>query len=111
MAVERVKSGIGRVYAQAIKDYSSDSFKPFFEKYISNDAKVRTDKWRGYLPLKETYLLLEQENSAKGENFPEMHTMIMSLKSWLRGIHHHCSKEHVQAYLDEFFSGLTGGHL
>lgn len=102
MAVERVKSGIGRVYAQAIKDYSSDSFKPFFEKHIAKDAKVRTDKWRGYLPLKETYSLLEQEESSKGENFPEMHTMIMSLKSWLRGIHHHCSKEHVQAYLDEF---------
>ena len=26
----------------------------------------------------------------------------MNIKSWLRGIHHHCSKEHLQGYLDEY---------
>lgn len=39
LAVEQVNGGIGRVYAQAIKDYSSDSFKPFFEKYIAKMLK------------------------------------------------------------------------
>ena len=102
IAIERVKDGIGRAYAKVIEDYSSDSFKPFFEKHIDKQAKVRTDKWRGYMPLKESYKLLEQEESAKGENFPELHTIIMNLKSWLRGIHHHVSKQHVQSYLDEF---------
>lgn len=102
MAVERVKNGIGRMYAQAIEDYSSESFQPFFEKHIAKEAKVRTDKWSGYIPLKAAYPLLTQEKSEKGKNFSEMHILIMNLKSWLRGIHHHCSKEHVQAYLDEF---------
>ncbi|MFR9659782.1 MAG: transposase, partial [Rikenellaceae bacterium] len=23
-------------------------------------------------------------------------------KGWLRGIHHHCSEEHLQGYLDEY---------
>ena len=102
LAVERVKNGVGRAYAQVIEDYSADSFKPFFKKHIDEKAKVRTDKWRGYLPLKESYKLLKQEESAKGENFPELHAIIMNLKSWLRGIHHHVSKQHVQSYLDEF---------
>ena len=26
----------------------------------------------------------------------------MNLKGWLRGIHHHCSKERLQGYLDEY---------
>ena len=26
----------------------------------------------------------------------------MNLKGWLRGIHHHYSKEHLQNYLDEY---------
>jgi hypothetical protein len=26
----------------------------------------------------------------------------MNLKGWLRGIHHHCTKERLQGYLDEY---------
>ncbi len=26
----------------------------------------------------------------------------MNLKGWLPGIHHHCSKERLQGYLDEY---------
>jgi glucan phosphorylase len=26
----------------------------------------------------------------------------MNIKGWLRGIHHHCSKEHMQGYLNEY---------
>ena len=103
IAVEQVKDGIGRAYARVIKDFSASSFRPFFEKHIDTKAKVRTDMWRGYLPLIDTYPLLEQELSDNGSNFEELHMMIMNLKSWLRGIHHHCSAEHLQSYLDEFF--------
>ena len=27
---------------------------------------------------------------------------IMNIQGWLRGIHHHCSKERLQGYLDEY---------
>ena len=103
IAVEQVKDGIGRAYARVIQDFSASSFRPFFDKHIDTKAKVRTDMWRGYLPLIDTYPLLEQELSDNGSNFEELHVMIMNLKSWLRGIHHHCSAEHLQSYLDEFF--------
>ena len=55
IALEIVPGGVGRAYAQVIEDASADSFRPFFEKYISKDAKIVTDEWNGYLPLKRLY--------------------------------------------------------
>lgn len=102
VALEIVPNGVGRAYAQVIEDASANSFRPFFEKYISRDAKVVTDEWTGYLPLKKDYAKLEQRPSDKGKGHPEIHIHIMNIKGWLRGIHHHCSKEHLQGYLDEY---------
>ena len=96
------KEGVGRAYAQVIKHASAAEFKPFFNGYISKEAHVITDIWKGYLPLKKTYPYLEQKPSAKGGNFPELHIHIMNIQGWLRGIHHKCSKEQLQGYLDEY---------
>jgi len=96
------KGGVGRAYAQVIDHASSKEFKPFFEAYISSEAHVMTDEWKGYLPLKKGYPLLEQRPSLKGSNFPELHIHIMNIQGWLRGIHHHCTKERLQGYLDEY---------
>ena len=93
--------GAGRAYGQFIDNASAASFRPFFEKYISKDAKVVTDEWNGYKPLMDDYSI-EQRKSENGKSFPQMHIHIMNVKGWLRGIHHHCSKERVQGYLDEY---------
>lgn len=102
IALEQVKDGVGRAYAQIIEDASSKEFKPFFKSYISKDANVITDEWTGYSPLKKEYKNLKQIPSNDGKNFPDLHIHIMNLKGWLRGIHHHCSKERLQGYLDEY---------
>lgn len=65
-------------------------------------GRVVTDERRGYLPLKKRYPFLEQKPSEKGQNFPELHSYIMNIQGWSRGIHHHCSKEHLQGYLGEY---------
>lgn len=101
VALEIVKGGVGRAYAQVIDDASATSFKPFFEKYISKDATIVTDEWNGYKPLMRDYNI-EQRRSDDGKAFPQMHIHIMNIKGWLRGIHHHCSKERMQGYLDEY---------
>ena len=101
-ALEVVNDEVGRAYAENNKDASSRYIKPFFEKYIDKNAEVITDEWRGYLPLRKEYKHLRQVLSNAGKNFPEMHIHIMDLKSWLRGIHHHCTEERLQGYLDEF---------
>ena len=102
VALEIVEAGVGRAYARYIEDGSSDSFRPFFQDHISRSAKIITDEWRGYLPLKKDYPHMEQIKSDKGRNFPDLHLHIMNLKGWLREIHHHCSEEHLQGYLDEY---------
>ncbi|TXD81651.1 transposase [Subsaximicrobium wynnwilliamsii] len=48
------------------------------------------------------FLKLKQMTSEDGKNFKELHIHIMNIKGWLRGIHHHYSKEHMQNYLDEY---------
>lgn len=93
---------MGRAYAKCIEGYSAEDFKAFFESHVAIEAHVVTDKWTGYSPLKSTYKRLEQIKSGGGKNFPQLHTHIMRFKSWLRGIHHHCSGTHIQGYLDEF---------
>ena len=102
VALEIVPGGVGRAYAQCIDSASANSFKPFFETYISKEATIITDEWRGYLPLKKDYPNLSQIKSENGKSFQDIHIHIMNLKGWLRGIHHHCSKDRLQGYLDEY---------
>lgn len=94
---------MGRAYGIIINNYSSAELRKIFDTHISQEqAQVRTDKWTGCTPLESEYKM-ERIKSDKGKNFPEMHTLIMNLKSWIRGIHHQCSEKHMQAYLNEFF--------
>lgn len=95
------KHKIKRVYIKSIDDYSSKSLTPIFEEHISTDAKIFTDKWRAYQPLKEKYNITQKESNG-GRNFSELHIIIQQAKSWLRTIPTHVSKKHIQAYFDEF---------
>ncbi len=104
LSVEIREDGkMGRAYGKVINDYSAKELEKIFDAHISKkDAKVRTDKWTGYSPLQSKWDI-EMVKSEKGKKFPELHILIMNLKSWLRGIHHKCSEKHMQAYLNEFF--------
>ncbi|MCF0195631.1 MAG: IS1595 family transposase [Bacteroidaceae bacterium] len=101
VALEIVSGGVGRAYAQVIDDASARSLRSFFSRYISKDATIITDEWNGYKPLAHDYNI-EQRKSDDGKTFPQLHIHIMNIKGWLRGIHHHCSKERMQGYLDEY---------
>jgi hypothetical protein len=84
-----------------IDNASARELKVIFDKHISPLAKVLTDKWSGYSPLKERYNIT-QEKSGPDKNFKVMHRCIQQLKSWLRGIHHSVNPAYLQGYLDEF---------
>lgn len=100
MGIQMKKKGIVQCQAMHISDCGSKQLKPFFNKHISKEARVRTDKWRGYAALKKEYVELVQEKSNPKQNFKLFHRQVMMVKGWLRGIHH--SIKHVQAYLNEF---------
>jgi hypothetical protein len=102
VALEILDSGVGRAYAEVIENASSKELGNFLKKYVSKDARIISDEWRGYTPLKSEFKKLEQVASDDGKNFNDIHIHIMNIKGWLRGIHHHCSKERVQGYLNEY---------
>ena len=93
---------MGRAYARVIENSSEMELLSFMIDHIDKNANVVTDKWASYAPIKKAYTKLEQKKSEKGKNFKEIHLHIMNIESWLKGIHHHCSKEHLQGYLDEY---------
>lgn len=95
------KLQMGRAYALTIENYSSKELQKLFDKHISSGASIITDKWSGYKPLCEHYKI-KQEYSENGRNFPGIHTLIMNIKCWIRGIHHSISHNHIQQYLNEF---------
>ena len=68
---------------------------------IKKEAKITTDEWTGYKPLdKEFENMIHKKSGKKGENFPELHRVIMNFKGWLRGLHHHVGD--LQDYINEY---------
>ena len=102
LALEIVDDGVGRAYAETIANASGKELGRFLKKYVAKAANIIADEWRGYIPLKKHFKNLKQVKSDEGRNFKELHIHIMNIKGWLRGIHHHCSKERIQGYLDEY---------
>jgi len=96
------KKGIGRIYAEKIIDFSNTELIKILDKHIKPTAIIVSDKWSGYTPIKAKFPNLVQIKSESGKAFPELHIMIMNLKSWLKGIHHKVSTSCFQKYLDEF---------
>lgn len=101
IAIERKGKGVSRMYGKVIEHSSTKELGQFMKAVIDTDAAVKTDEWTSYTPLKAVFKNLRQVPSGKkGENFPDLHRVIMNFKSWLRGIHHHA--EYLQAYIDEY---------
>jgi hypothetical protein len=50
------------------------------KKYVSKEATIITDKWRGYSPLKKDFLNLKQVDSDERKNFKAVHIHIIILK-------------------------------
>jgi hypothetical protein len=103
IAVENREGKAGRAYAKVIEDFSTKSLKSIFEEHIAKDAKIVTDKWPSYNPIKEDYPKLTQVLSNKGLNFAMLHVQIINFKRWLKGVHAYCEPKYVQKYLNEYF--------
>lgn len=94
------KGGVKRAYFKRIDDYSSDELGKIFHSHISTEAKVKTDKWTGYKPLRNEYNI-EQIKSNKSDFF-KMNTIIHQVKSWLRSVYSWIHEQNIERYLDEY---------
>lgn len=79
----------------------------FIERVVTPGAAIVTDDWNGYATLDKRGFLhtavAERGDMQVAETFlPIIHLVFSNLKTWLRGIHHGVSPQHLQAYLNEF---------
>jgi len=97
----------GRVRLAVVPDRSAKSLGGFIERVVTPGATIITDDWSGYAALeKRGYLhtaVAERGDMQVAETFlPIIHLVFSNLKTWLRGIHHGVSPQHLQAHLNEF---------
>ncbi|WP_428224999.1 IS1595 family transposase [Flavobacterium sp.] len=101
-ALELTDDGkVKRFYILKIKDFSSKSLRQIFDKHIEKEARITTDKWKGYAPISEEYNIT-QILSKNGSNFKALHTMIHQVKTWIRTTHSWVSDGNIQRYFNEF---------
>jgi len=101
-AVELTDDGkVKRMYSLNIGNYSAKELGRIFEKHISKEANVVTDKWKGYRPLMSQYNITQIESN-RGMNFKALHTMIHQVKSWLRTTYSWVSEFNINRYVNEF---------
>lgn len=101
-AVELTDDGkVKRMYAMRIEDFSASSLQYMFVNHISREAKITTDKWRGYRPIAKVYDITQVESNG-GLNFKALHTMIHQIKSWIRTTYSWVSDFNINRYFNEF---------
>lgn len=101
-AVQLTEDGkVKRMYAMKIDDFSAQSLQYIFVNHISRDAKIKTDKWRGYRPISKVYDITQIESN-NGLNFKALHTMIHQVKSWIRTTYSWVSDGNLNRYFNEF---------
>ncbi len=105
-AVEVRGRASGRVRLRVVPDSSGASLTRFIKSNVASGAVVLTDGWHGYASLSDLgyrHGPKTQGPHPKGRFIlPRVHRVFGQLKTWLHGIHHGVSNQHLQAYLDEF---------
>ena len=97
----------GRVRLAVAPDRSAESLCGFVESVVAPRTLVVTDDWSGYAGLRKRgynhHAIAECGDAEVAEEFlPIIHLVFANLKTWLTGIHHGVSTQHLQAYLNEF---------
>ena len=95
-------SKTGCVYWRKIADFMKDTLYQIIAEIVSIDAKVVTDKYPSYAQLKEQFPKAKPRKSNTGKGFLILHQPIMKRKGWLSGIHHQCSDQPYQKYINEY---------
>lgn len=97
----------GRVRLAVVSDRSGKSLGGFVDGAVVPGTLIVTDDWSGYAGLRnrghDHHAIAECGDPEVAEEFlPIIHLVFANLKTWLIGIHHGVSAQHLQAYLNEF---------
>jgi len=101
-AIQLTNEGkVKRMYAMKIDDFSARSLHYILVNYISREARIITDKWRGYRPISKAHDITQIESNRE-LNFKALHTMIHQVKSWIRTTYSWVSDNNLNRYFNEF---------
>ena len=97
----------GRVRLAIVPDRSAELLCGFVECAVVPGTSLVTDDWSGYASLakrgyKHLAIAERGDPQVAEEYLPIIHLVFANLKTWLNGIHHGVSHQHLQAYLNEF---------
>jgi len=86
-----------RVRLQVILNVTQATLTEFVKSNVLEGSTVKTDDWLGYNKLESVgyrHIVLSE--------LAHIHRVFSNLKTWLIGTHHGVSKQHLQAYLNEY---------
>ena len=97
----------GRLRLSVVPDRTAKSLGGFAKASIEPGSEVITDDWSGYAGLSKCDFkhrpFAERGDPQVAEMYlPLIHLVFSNLKSWILGVHHGVSPQHLQAYLNEF---------
>jgi DNA-directed RNA polymerase subunit M/transcription elongation factor TFIIS len=99
------KRKCGYIKMVVMENLSSDSINKTIEPKVDENSVGMTDKYLGYVKLKD--IISHEEINTSGIKevhtiFPWVHSAIGNAKNLLRGIHHSIGKDYLQSYLNEY---------
>ena len=95
-AVDLRGRSANRIRLKVIPNCSGEMLYGFVKENVQEGATVKTDEWAGYNSLSPEY---QRKISS---DLAHIHRVFSNLKTWLLGTHHGVSKQHLQAYLNEY---------
>jgi hypothetical protein len=103
----------GRVWLAIAADRSAKLLCGFVDGAVVPGTLIVTDDWSGYAGLRkhgyDHHAIAACGDPEVTEEFlPIIHLVFANLKTWLSGIHHGVSPQHLQAYLNEFMFRFNG---
>lgn len=97
----------GRLRLHVALDRSAKSLEGFVLESVQPGTHITTDDWPSYAQLtKKGYRLTQVAQRGDPDiaekHLPLIHLVFGNLKTWLNGVHHGVSPQHLQTYLNEF---------
>ena len=86
-----------RIRLKVIPNVTQITLTNFIKSNVIEGSTIKTDDWLGYNKLEQSGY-----KHIVSTDLIHIHRVFSNLKTWLRGTHHGVSKQHLQAYLNEY---------
>ncbi|MBE9482505.1 MAG: IS1595 family transposase [Chloroflexi bacterium] len=96
-AVDIKGKSANRIRLRVIPNVTGETLTDFIKSSVQEGSTIKTDDWRGYSRLKSAGY-----GHIVSADLIHIHRVFSNLKTWLIGTHHGVSKQHLQAYLNEY---------